>query len=113
MLIVVAFRVAASVPSATQLRHDRNEEWCLVGRQDEHPGTRRLAPHERCCGEMPCRRATSDTTAPGDIPLRHDPPLDLVAPPAATSRTDLDIHPAPRLRSVNYMVNHICEPYCM
>jgi hypothetical protein len=47
------------------------------------------------------------------IRLRHDPPLDLVAPSAATSHTDLDIHPAPRLRGVNYMVNHICEPYCM
>jgi hypothetical protein len=44
------------------------------------------------------------------IRLRHDPPLDLVARPPATSRTDLHLHPAPRLRSVNYIVNHICEP---
>ena len=44
---------------------------------------------------------------------RHDPPLDLIAPSAATSRPDPDIHPSLRLRSANYIVNHICEPYCM
>jgi hypothetical protein len=41
------------------------------------------------------------------IRLRHDPAPDLVAPPSATFRTDLDIHPASRLRSVNYMLNHM------
>src|SRR5262245_49672255 len=43
----------------------------------------------------------------------HDPSLNLVAPPPAAPRTDLDIDPPPWLRTVDYMVNHICEPTCV
>src|SRR5215510_7388712 len=39
--------------------------------------------------------------------------LNLVAPPPAAPRTDLDIDPPPWLRTVDYMVNHICEPTCV
>src|ERR1700757_1148318 len=52
---------------------------------------------------VPARHLRPDR--PRRIRLRHDPPLDLVAPPATTSCTHLDIHPAPRLRSVNYLSN--------
>ena len=37
-------------PSATRLRHHRNEEWRLVGRQAERAGTRCLAPCEQMLG---------------------------------------------------------------
>src|SRR5262249_24095259 len=36
--------------------------------------------------------------------------LDLIAPPAPTSNPGANINVAASLRSVNYMVNHICEP---
>jgi hypothetical protein len=41
--------------------------------------------------------------------FRNDPSLDLVAPATTTSRPD----PAPRLRNVNYVVDHRCEPICV
>jgi hypothetical protein len=40
--------------------------------------------------------------------FRNDLSFDVLAPAATTSRPD----PAPRLRSVNYMVDHRCEPIC-
>jgi hypothetical protein len=40
--------------------------------------------------------------------LRNDPLLDVITPAAMTSRPDVP----PRLRCVNYMVDHICEPIC-
>src|SRR5215470_19836870 len=45
--------------------------------------------------------------------LCDDPPLGLIAPSSATPRTDLDMDPTPWLRTVDYMVNHICEPNCV
>jgi hypothetical protein len=36
--------------------------------------------------------------------------LDLIAPPAPTANPGANINAAASLRSVNYMVNHICEP---
>jgi hypothetical protein len=61
---------------------------------------------------VPCRRATSDTTAPDAYDSAAIRPL--------TSSLHRRRRPAttwistrPRgFRSVNYMVNHICEPYC-
>jgi hypothetical protein len=41
--------------------------------------------------------------------FRNDPFLDVITPAATTSRPDVP----PRLRCVNYMVNHICEPICI
>jgi hypothetical protein len=36
--------------------------------------------------------------------------LDLIAPPAPTANPGANINAAVSLRSVNYMVDHICEP---
>ncbi len=36
--------------------------------------------------------------------------LDLIAPPAPTANPGANINAAASFRSVNYMVNHICEP---
>jgi hypothetical protein len=44
------------------------------------------------------------------IGFRDNPPLDLLIPSTATPHADLDLDPAPWLRNVNYMVDHICEP---
>jgi hypothetical protein len=41
--------------------------------------------------------------------FRNDPFLDVITPAATTSRPDVP----PRLRCVNYMVDHICEPICI
>src|ERR1700747_630182 len=65
-----------------------------------------LRQANRCWGEMSCRRATSETMAPGAKDPRNAPSLGLIAPPSATPRTDLDIDPPSWLRTVDYMVNH-------
>jgi hypothetical protein len=41
------------------------EHWRVRGRKDQTPSSRCLAPAKQMCGVMSCRRATSDTTAPG------------------------------------------------
>src|SRR5713226_4137828 len=41
--------------------------------------------------------------------FRNDPFLDVITPAATTSRPDVP----PRLRCVNYMVDHMCEPICI
>jgi hypothetical protein len=46
----------------------------------------------------------------GRIRFRDDPALVLRAPPAPAPNPDADIDPTTPLRSVNYMVNHICQP---
>jgi hypothetical protein len=48
-----------------KLRHDRNEQQRLVGRQAQHAGARRLAPSEQMLRRDVVPGATSDTTAPG------------------------------------------------
>jgi hypothetical protein len=59
---------------AVMIRQPPGRTAVRVGRQAKRAGPRRLAPSDRCCGEMSCRRATSDTIAPGDrIPLRSVP----------------------------------------
>ena len=44
--------------------------------------------------------------------FRDDQPLGLNAPTTPASNPDPDIDPASWLRSVNYMVDHMCEPIC-
>ena len=46
------------------------------------------------------------------IGFRHDPSLELLAPATPSPHADLDLNPAPWLRHVKYMVDHICEPIC-
>ena len=58
---------------------------------------------------MSCRRAFRHDYAKL-IGFRNYLALDLIAPPAPTANTGTNINAAASLRSVNYMVNHICEP---
>jgi hypothetical protein len=44
------------------------------------------------------------------IRLRDHPAFDLIAPPAPTANPGANINAAPSFRSINYMVNHMCEP---
>ena len=44
------------------------------------------------------------------IRLRNNPPLLLSAPAPAPSNPDVNIDTAASIRSVNYIVNHICDP---
>src|ERR1039458_4298332 len=44
------------------------------------------------------------------IGLRDYLAFDLIAPPAPTANTGANINAAAVLRSLNYIVNHICEP---
>jgi hypothetical protein len=59
---------------------------------------------------MSCRRATSDTTAPGANEFRDDPPFVLVTPPPPATNATANLDAPSRRASVNYMVHHICEP---
>src|SRR5215472_10537737 len=67
MLIVVELRAAASVPGPaprSSVTTGTNRGASSAGRLST-PLRAALRHTNRCCGEMPCRRATSDTTAPG------------------------------------------------
>src|SRR5665213_753766 len=44
------------------------------------------------------------------VGLRDDPALLLVAPATTLTHTSPDFDPAPRLQSVKYTVDHVCEP---
>jgi hypothetical protein len=50
----------------------------------------------RCCGEMSCRRAAFDTTAPPQT-IAPRSVLGFVVPPPSPPDTDADIDPASRL----------------
>ena len=52
----------------------------------------------------------SDTTAPGTIQFRDDPPLVRVIPPSPATNATANLDAPSRRGSVNYMVDHICEP---
>lgn len=94
LLTAVELRVTGSVPGPAPRgsAKDRNEEGRVVGAA----GTDRVPQSEQVLRRdvVPARHLGHDR--PQRIRLRHDPALELVAPPAATSRTDLDIHPASR-----------------
>src|SRR6516162_7438012 len=67
MLIVVELRAAASVPGPalrSSVTTGTKSGASSAGRLST-PARAALRHTKRCCGDMPCRRATSDTTAPG------------------------------------------------
>ena len=91
--------------------HNRYEHWRVRGRRGTKRPVRAALRHaNRCCGVMSCRRATSDTTAPGSSGLRYHQAFGLIAPPAPTTHPGANINATASLQSVNYMVNHICQP---
>ena len=57
---------------------------------------------------MPPRHFRHDCA--GLVGFRDYLALDLIAPPAPTANPGANINAAASLRSVNYIVNHICEP---
>src|ERR1700757_1114441 len=67
MLIVIELSVAASAAGPTprsSVTTGTKSGASSAGRLST-PARAALRHTKRCCGEMPCRRATSDTTAPG------------------------------------------------
>ena len=82
----------------------------LLGRQGQAASARRLAPGEQMLRrdlvptrDLRCHRS-------GRVGFRDDPALVLRAPATAAPNPDPDIDTTAPLRTVNYMVNHICEP---
>src|SRR5512139_2367091 len=73
-------------------------------------GARRLAPGKQMLRADPVLARYLRHHRARRKRLRDDPPLLRVAPPPPAANPDPDIHPTPRLRSVNYMVDHMCEP---
>ena len=92
-----------------KLRHDRNEQRCLVGRQAQQAAACRLAPSEQMLRRdvVPARHLRHNRAR--RIGFRHDPALGFIAPATPPPRSDLDIDPAPWSRSFNHMVDHICN----
>src|SRR6185312_4863936 len=82
----------------------------LVGRQRQLTGSRRLAPTKQMLRRhvVPPRHLRHHRA--GRIGFRDDPPLGLNAPPTPASNPNPDIDPTWWLRSVNYMVDHMCQP---
>src|SRR5215472_177199 len=103
----------STVPNCTcraRRGHDRNEHRRLRGRKDQTASPRGFAPPKQMlrCDVVPSRNFRHDCTRL--IGFRDYLALDLIAPPAPTSNPGANINAAASLRSVNYMVNHICEP---
>ena len=91
--------------------HDRHEHSRPIGRQRQLALPRRLAPRQTDAGGLiSCRRAASDTTAPGAKDSATMRPFSLSLQ-RRRRPTPFRISTRPsRHRSVNYMVDHICEP---
>ena len=103
----------STVPNCTcraRRGHDRNEHRRLRGRKDQTASPRRFAPPKQMlrCDVVPSRNFRHDYARL--IGFRDYLALDLIAPPAPTANPGANINAAASLRSVNYMVNHICEP---
>ena len=73
------------------------------------PARAALRQANRCCGEMSCRRATSDTTAPAAYDSATIRPLASSLHRRRRPATDADIDTASRPRSFNHIVDHICD----
>ena len=92
--------------------HDGYEHRQFVGRQRQQTSPCRLAPTKQMLRRhvVPTRHLRHDRA--WRIGFRDNPPLGLDAPATPASNPDPDIDPASWLRSVNYMVDHMCEPIC-
>src|SRR5271154_1298845 len=90
--------------------HDRYEHWPGRGRKDQTASPRRFAP----CKQMLRRHVVPSRHLRHNrarlIGLRYHQAFGLIAPPAPTANPGANINATASLRSVNYMVNHICEP---
>ena len=91
-------------------RHDRHEHGALLGRQGQPTSACSLAPGEQMLRRhlVPPREFRYHRS--GRIGFRDDPTLVRGAPPPPAPNPNADINMATPLRSVNYMVNHRCEP---
>ena len=55
-------------------------------------------------------RSGATTADPAANEFRDDPPLVRVTPPSPATNPTANLDPPSRRGSVNYMVDHICEP---
>src|SRR6266487_4670663 len=90
--------------------HDRYEHGRLVRRQRQLAVPRSLAPGKEMLRAdlMPARNLRHDCAR--CIRFRDDPSLILVAPPPPATDATANLDASARRGSVNYMVDHICEP---
>src|SRR5256886_15253961 len=90
--------------------HDRYEHGHLVRRQRQLAVPRSLAPGKEMLRAdlMPPRNLRHDCAR--CIRFRDDPSLILVAPPPPATDATANLDASARRGSVNYMVDHICEP---
>src|SRR6266545_8010391 len=90
--------------------HDRYEHGRLVRRQRQLAVPRSLAPGKEMLRAdlMPPRNLRHDCAR--CIRFRDDPSLILVAPPPPATDATANLDASARRGSVNYMVDHICEP---
>jgi hypothetical protein len=90
--------------------HDRHKHRRLGGRKNQTASPCRLAPPKQVLGRdvVPSRHFRHDR--PRLIGLGDHLALGLVAPPAPTANPGANINAPASLRSVNYMVDHLCEP---
>ena len=90
--------------------HDRHKHGRLVRRQRQLAAPRRLAPGKEMLRAdlMPACHLRHDRARRKRF--RDDPPLVRVTPPSPATDATANLDAPSRRGSVNYMVDHICEP---
>src|SRR5262249_1313600 len=90
--------------------HGRHKHGCLVRRQRQLAMPHRLAPGKEMlrANLMPACHLRHDR--PRRKRFRDDPSLVLVTPPPPATNATANLDAPSRRGSVNYMVDHICEP---
>ena len=90
--------------------HDRHKYGRLVRPQRQLVAPRRLAPGKEMLRAdlMPAGHLRHDR--PRRKQFRDDPPLVRVTPPSPATNATANLDAPSRRGSVNYMVDHICEP---
>ena len=90
--------------------HDRHKHGRLVRRQRQLAAPRRLAPGKEMLRAdlMPACHLRHDRARRKRF--RDDPPLVRVTPPSPATNATANLDAPSRRGSVNYMVDHICEP---
>jgi len=90
--------------------HDRHKYGRLVHRQRQLAAPRRLAPGKEMLRAdlMPACHHRHDRARRKRF--RDDPPLVRVTPPSPATNATANLDAPSRRGSVNYMVDHICEP---